>query len=166
MNRCSFCSDIHSNDMGEFAGFLTSNRFTLSGHFLGETVDATHAIIHCFPCHQWVMAGRLGHLKTFRTWYPPPFSFVFLLKTYKGSFCNELRHVCVTRRTWSFMFTDYTFNSRTIWFIESVGNVFWNRSSQHSLCCFWWFPGIVSMPGKLLDTSLSASLKDLPVLQC
>ena len=37
--------------------------FTLSDHFLGETVDATHAIIHCFPCHQWVMAGRLGHLK-------------------------------------------------------------------------------------------------------
>ena len=30
--------------------------------FFGETVDATHAIIHSFPC-QWVLAGRLGLLE-------------------------------------------------------------------------------------------------------
>jgi hypothetical protein len=49
--------------MGEVTGFLTRNRFAFSDSFLGETVDATHAIIHCFPCHQWVMDGKVGLLK-------------------------------------------------------------------------------------------------------
>ena len=92
-----FCTNRHSQyDMGvrTSVSLTRYNRFSRYSGFpiylFGETVDATHAIIHCFPCHQWLMDGRVGLLILFNPFcHPPMFSLCLRQKMQKLLFVTQ-----------------------------------------------------------------------------